>query len=377
MNTFSVDDTRYMAHALQLARRGLYTTDPNPRVGCVLVQRGQVIGEGWHVRAGEPHAEVHALRAAGEAARGATAFVTLEPCCHHGRTPPCTQALIAAGVARIVAAMPDPNPQVASQGVAELERAGIKVEIGLLRAEAESLNPGFISRMTRGRPLVRVKLAASLDGRTALASGESKWITGGAARADVQRLRARSSAILTGIGTVLADDPSLNVRDPEIGVGPEVVRQPMRVVVDGHLSMRPTAKMLSLPGKTMVVTAEDDSDYAEPLMAAGAEVVVLRNGTGRVDLAGLMQDLAERGVNELLVEAGATVCGGLLEAGLIDELVVYLAPHLLGSGARGMFNVAGLGEMQDRIQLTITDVRAVGADWRITAAVKSRSTESP
>ena len=374
---FSVDDTRHMARALELARRGLYTTDPNPRVGCVLVRGDQVVGEGWHVRAGEPHAEIHALQAAGAAARGATAYVTLEPCCHHGRTPPCTQALIEAGVARVVAAMPDPNPQVASQGIAELEQAGIKVEIGLLQAEAERLNPGFILRMTRGRPLVRVKLAASLDGRTALASGESKWISGEAARADVQRLRARSSAILTGIGTVLADDPSLTVRNPEIGPRPEAIRQPLRVVIDGHLSMRPTARMLSLPGKTMMVTAEDDSDYAEPLLAAGAEVVVLRDGSGRVDLAGLMQDLAERGVNELLVEAGATVCGGLLEAGLIDELVVYLAPHLLGSGARGMFNVSGIEQMQDRYALAITDVRAVGADWRVTATVKSRNPAAP
>jgi len=374
---FSVDDTRHMARALELARRGLYTTDPNPRVGCVLVRGGQVVGEGWHVRAGEPHAEIHALQAAGAAARGATAYVTLEPCRHHGRTPPCTQALIEAGVARVVAAMPDPNPQVASQGIAELEQAGINVEIGLLRAEAERLNPGFILRMTRGRPLVRVKLAASLDGRTALASGESKWISSEAARADVQRLRARSSAILTGIGTVLADNPSLTVRDPEIGPGPEAIRQPLRVVIDGHLSMRPTARMLSLPGKTMVVTAEDDSDYAEPLLAAGAEVVVLRDGSGRVDLTGLMQDLAELGVNELLVEAGATVCGGLLEAGLIDELVVYLAPHLLGSGARGMFNVPGIEQMQDRYQLEITDVRAVGADWRVTASVKSRDPAAP
>ena len=223
--SFSGDDARHMARALVLAARGLYTTDPNPRVGCVLVKDGQVVGEGWHERAGEPHAEVHALRAAGAAARGATAYVTLEPCCHHGRTPPCTRALIEAGVARVVAAMPDPNPRVASQGVAELERAGIKVEIGLLAAEAERLNPGFISRMTRDRPYVRVKLAASLDGRTALASGESKWITGESARADVQRLRARSSAILTGVGTVLADDPSLTVRDIEIN------RQPLRVVV--------------------------------------------------------------------------------------------------------------------------------------------------
>jgi len=361
--SFSGDDARHMARALVLAARGLYTTDPNPRVGCVLVKDGQVVGEGWHERAGEPHAEVHALRAAGAAARGATAYVTLEPCCHHGRTPPCTRALIEAGVARVVAAMPDPNPRVARQGVAELERAGIRVEIGLLAAEAERLNPGFISRMTRGRPYVRVKLAASLDGRTALASGESKWITGEAARADVQRLRARSSAILTGVGTVLADDPSLTVRDIEIK------RQPLRVVVDGNLSMRADARLLRLPGKTLVVTAADDADYAEPLLEAGAEVMVLAAGAGRVDLPLLMQDLAVREVNELLVEAGATVCGALLEAGVVDELVLYLAPHLLGSSARGLFNIPALESMADRVALDIVDVRAVGKDWRITAKI--------
>lgn len=362
--SFSGDDARHMARALVLAARGLYTTDPNPRVGCVLVKDGQVVGEGWHERAGEPHAEVHALRAAGAAARGATAYVTLEPCCHHGRTPPCTRALMEAGVARVVAAMPDPNPRVARQGVAELERAGIRVEIGLLAAEAERLNPGFVSRMTRGRPYVRVKLAASLDGRTALASGESKWITGESARADVQRLRARSSAILTGVGTVLADDPSLTVRDVEIK------RQPLRVVVDGNLSMRADARLLRLPGKTLVVTAADDADYAEPLLEAGAEVMVLAAGAGRVDLALLMQDLAVREVNELLVEAGATVCGALLEAGLVDELVLYLAPHLLGSSARGLFNIPALESMADRIALDIVDVRAVGKDWRITARIR-------
>lgn len=365
MSVFTPDDARYMARALQLARRGLYTTDPNPRVGCVLAKDGDVVGEGWHERAGGPHAEVVALNAAGAHSRGATAYVSLEPCCHYGRTPPCTRALIAAGVARVVAAIPDPNPKVASQGVAELEHAGMRVDIGLMQAEAERLNPGFLSRMTRGRPYVRVKLAASLDGRTALASGESKWITGAAARADVQRLRARSSAILTGIGTVLADDPSFTVRDLDIG------RQPLRVVLDGHLSMRPEARLLHLPGKTLVVTAADDDEYAEPLLAAGAEVMVLPDGPDTVDLAALMQDLGRREVNELLVEAGATVCGALLRAGLVDELVVYLAPHLLGSGARGMFNLAGLENMQDRVALRIQDVRAVGQDWRITASVKN------
>jgi len=365
MSAFSIEDVRHMARAVELARRGLYTTDPNPRVGCVLVRNGEVVGEGWHERAGEPHAEIMALRAADDRARAATAYVTLEPCCHQGRTPPCSQALIAAGVARVVAAMPDPNPQVASQGLAELERAGLRVEYGLLQAQAAELNPGFIARMTRGRPYVRIKLATSLDGRTALANGESKWISSEAARADVQRLRARSSAILTGIGTVLADDPSLTVRDLELG------RQPMRIVVDGHLSMRPDARMLSLPGKTLVVTAEDDAEAAEPLLTAGAEVMVLSQGAGRVDFARLMQDLAQREVNELLVEAGATICGVLLQAGLVDELVVYLAPHLLGSTARGMFNIPELSQMRERIGLDVVDMRAVGRDWRITARVQS------
>jgi diaminohydroxyphosphoribosylaminopyrimidine deaminase/5-amino-6-(5-phosphoribosylamino)uracil reductase len=360
MNNPSPEDVRHMARALQLAKRGLYTTDPNPRVGCVIVRDGQVVGEGWHRRAGEPHAEAHALAAAGQQARGATAYVSLEPCCHHGRTPPCSEALVKAGVARVVAAMPDPNPRVASQGIADLEKAGIRVDIGLLQAESERLNPGFISRMTRGRPYLRVKLAASLDGRTALANGESKWITGEAARADVQRLRARSSAILTGIGTVLADDPSLTVRDLDID------HQPLRVVVDPQLHMRPAARMLTLPGATLVVTSEEHANDAAALRAAGAEVFGL-------NLKLLLEHLAAREVNEVLVEAGATLCGELLQAGLVDELVLYLAPHLLGSGARGLFNIPGLEDMANRIVLDIQDVRAVGRDWRITAKIQNPS----
>jgi diaminohydroxyphosphoribosylaminopyrimidine deaminase/5-amino-6-(5-phosphoribosylamino)uracil reductase len=356
-----------MARALQLAKRGLYSTDPNPRVGCVIVRDGQVVGEGWHVRAGEAHAEVHALGAAGQQARGATAYVSLEPCCHHGRTPPCSEALINAGIVRVVAAMPDPNPRVASQGVAALERAGIRVDIGLLQAESERLNPGFIARMTRGRPYLRVKLAASLDGRSALASGVSKWITGEAARADVQRLRARSSAILTGIGTVLADDPSLTVRDLDIG------RQPLRVVVDPQLRMQPAARMLTLPGSTLVVTGEENASTAAALRAAGAEVIFLPLSSERMDLKLLLEQLAAREVNEVLVEAGATLCGELLRAGLVDELVLYLAPHLLGSDARGLFNIPGLGSMDDRIALDIQDVRAIGKDWRITAKLLTPS----
>ena len=352
-----------MARALQLAQRGLYTTDPNPRVGCVIVKDNRIVGEGWHERAGEAHAEIHALHAAGEQARGATAYVTLEPCCHQGRTPPCTVALIQAGITRVVCAMTDPNPRVAGQGMAALTAAGLHVESGLMQAQAEALNPGFISRMRRHRPYVRLKLAASLDGRTALADGVSQWITGEAARTDVQSLRARSSAILTGIGTVRADDPSLTVRAMDIG------RQPLRVVVDSDLRMSATAKMLHLPGATLVVAARENAAAAHRLVEAGAEVLLLPGATGRVDLAALMQHLATREVNELMVEAGAGLCGALLAAQLVDEIVIYYAPHLLGSGAQGMFVLPEMQTMQQRLALKIQDVRAVGEDWRVTVRV--------
>lgn len=359
----SARDAQFMAQALQLARRGLFTCDPNPRVGCVIAKDDQVVGTGWHARAGGPHAEIHALQVAGERARGATAYVTLEPCCHHGRTPPCTRALMEAGVARVVAAMVDPNPQVAGKGMETLREARIGVETGLMQAQAEALNPGFISRMRRGRPHVLAKLAVSLDGRTALAQGESRWITGAPARADVQALRARSSAIITGIGSVLADDPSLNVREFDIG------RQPLRVVVDSALRMPTTAKMLSLPGATLIVTARQQAENADRLLAAGAEVLYLPAMDGSVDLPGLMRHLAAREVNELMVEAGARLCGALLEAGLIDEIVIYYAPHILGSTAQGMFAIPGLENMQQRHALKIQDVRAIGDDWRVTARV--------
>ena len=362
--TFTDTDARHMARALELARRGLYTTDPNPRVGCVITKAGRVVGEGFHERAGAPHAEINALRAAGDAARGATVYLTLEPCCHHGKTPPCTTALVSAGVARVVAAMADPNPRVAGQGFAELTQAGIESARGLMQAEAEVLNPGFASRMQRGRPYVRVKLAASLDGRTALASGESKWITGEPARADVQHWRARSSAILPGIGTVLADDPALTVRAFDIG------RQPRRVVLDSRLRMSPQAKMLTLPGTTLVVTAASDGVRAEALQNAGAEVLALEKD-GHVDLAALMQALAAREVNELLVEAGATLSGALLEAGLADELVLYYAPLLLGDNGRGMFRLDAVTQMAARVELEIKDARPIGRDWRVIAKVAS------
>lgn len=360
--TVSADDARFMARALELARRGLNTTDPNPRVGCVLVRAGNVVGEGYHARAGEPHAEVHALAAAGTNAHGATAYVTLEPCCHHGRTPPCSQALIKAGVRRVVAAMRDPNPAVSGKGIEELERHGIAVYVGLMESEAEALNPGFVSRMKHGRPYVRVKLAASLDGRTALAGGESKWITGEAARLDVQRWRARSSAILTGVGTVLADNPRMNVREPA------AARQPLRVVLDSQWRTPPGCQMLHTPGATLIVGTRNDADRTGALRKAGAEVVVLPQSP-KVDLKGLMQLLAAREINEVLVESGATLVGALLRANLVDELIVYYAPHLLGSDARGMFSLPPLVQMSDRIKLNVIDVRAVGEDWRLRALV--------
>ncbi len=355
-----------MAAAVRLAGQGIYSTHPNPNVGCVIVNDGQVVGRGWHRCAGEPHAEILALREAGERARGADVYVTLEPCSHQGRTPPCAAALVAAGVGRVVAAMQDPNPLVAGQGLARLRDAGIAVETGLLENAARQLNPGFIRRMQHGRPWVRLKLAASLDGRTAMASGESRWITGEAARRDVQRLRARSSAIVTGIGTALADDPSLNVRlDAAQLHGVEPVRQPLRVVLDSQLQLPPSARLLSLPGETLVVTANTDKSAWQPLQAAGAEVVALETGGERPDPAAVLDLLGERGSNEVLLECGPTLAGAFMAAGLVDELVLYLAPHLMGDSARGLFHLPGLEKMQDRVQLEWVDVRRVGTDLRL------------
>ena len=359
---FSTDDHRFMAQALRLAERGLYSASPNPRVGCVIVRDGQVVGEGWHERAGTPHAEIHALQQAGEKMRGATVYVTLEPCSHHGRTPPCTDALIAADVARVVAAMRDPNPQVAGQGVERLARTGIQVEVGLMQAQALELNIGFVSRMTRARPWVRLKAAASLDGKTALNNGVSKWITGPAARSDVQHWRARSCAILTGVGTVLADDPQMNVREIE------TTRQPLRVIVDSNLKTPLSAKILA-GGNVLIACAIDDVLKIQALRAVGAEVLVLTSSDGRVDLARLLKVLAEREVNELMVEAGATLNGALLNAGLVDELILYLAPVLMGDAARGLFALPELQQMDQRKTLAVQDVRLVGKDIRVMARV--------
>ena len=373
----AADDYRFMARALKIARRGLYTTHPNPRVGCILVRDGEPVGEGYHRRAGEPHAEPNALRDAGADARGATAYVTLEPCCHQGRTPACTEALIEAGVNRVVAAMQDPNPRVAGAGFERLRQAGVEVVHGIMAAESETLNPGFIRRMQTGRPYVRCKLAMSLDGRTAMASGQSQWITGSAARLDVQRLRARSDAIVTGIGTVLADDPSMNVRI-EVGSGggigyDDALLQPLRVVLDSRLRMPASAKMVGLAGDTLVccVTAGPNQSLLE---AAGVEVRQLTGNSGRIDLGKLLDELGRRQINEVLIESGPTLAGEFLGAGWVDELVIYAAPHVMGDEARGLFRLPGLERMQDRIGLEINDLRMVGDDIRITARPLVRST---
>lgn len=358
--SFSADDFRLMAQALQLAERGLWTTSPNPRVGCVLVRDGEIVGSGWHRQAGGPHAEIHALQEAGDKARGATAYVTLEPCSHHGRTPPCAEALIGAGVARVVAAMQDPNPLVAGRGLAQLQAAGIATACGLLENEARELNIGFVSRMTRGRPWLRLKAAASLDGKTALNNGVSQWITGPEARQDGQRWRARACAVLTGIGTVRDDDPQLNVRDFE------TPRQPLRVVVDSRLETPVTAKILR-GGPVLVAGAVDDAAKSELLRSTGAEVLILPNAHGKVELPALLAALAERGINEVHAEAGFKLNGSLLREGLVDELLLYLAPCLIGHDAAGLFNLPALTALTDKRTLQLRDVRQIGGDIRILA----------
>ncbi|MDQ5906730.1 MAG: diaminohydroxyphosphoribosylaminopyrimidine deaminase [Pseudomonadota bacterium] len=357
---FSAADHEFMARALQLAERGLLSTTPNPRVGCVIVRDGIVIGEGWHQRAGEAHAEVHALQAAGAAAQGATAYVTLEPCSHHGRTPPCCEALQSAGIGRVIAAMQDPNPMVAGQGLAWLRDAGIETACGLMEAEARELNIGFVSRMTRGRPWLRLKAATSLDGRTALPNGESQWITGPEARLDGHRWRARACAILTGIGTVRDDDPQLTVR------GVETLRQPLRVVVDSRLEISPDARVLQ-GGRVLVVAAIEAPLQASIIEAAGAEVICLANADGKVDLPALLRELAKRGVNELHVEAGFKLNGSLMREGLVDELLLYVAPCLLGDASRGLFNLPELESLEEKRRMRWHELRQVGADLRIMA----------
>ncbi|MDX5363106.1 MAG: bifunctional diaminohydroxyphosphoribosylaminopyrimidine deaminase/5-amino-6-(5-phosphoribosylamino)uracil reductase RibD [Pseudazoarcus pumilus] len=356
--TFSTIDHAMMARALQLAARGLQTTTPNPRVGCVIVRDGAVIAEGWHERAGGPHAEAAALALAGEAARGATIYITLEPCAHHGRTPPCAEALVRAGVGRVVAAMSDPNPKVSGRGFALLEDAGIPWQVGLLETEARELNIGFISRMTRGRPWLRLKAASTLDGKTALENGVSQWITGPAARRDGHQWRARACAVLTGYGTVKADDPQLTVRDVPCS------RQPLRVVVDARLDTAPTARILQ-GGNVLIACAARDEARAAALEALGAEIVVLPNPAGKVDLPGLLGELAARGINEVHAEAGFKLNGSLLREGCVDELLLYMAPMLVGDAAMGLFNLAPFTSLDQALSPKLHDVRRIGDDIRI------------
>jgi len=364
-------DLEMMARALKLAARGQYTCMPNPAVGCVMAKGDVVVGEGWHQKAGEAHAEVNALQHAGDLAQGATAYVTLEPCSHYGRTPPCANALIAAGVSRVVYGMADPNPQVAGQGLGKLRQAGITVDGPILEAEARQLNKGFIKRQEQGLPWVTIKLAMSLDGRTAMESGESQWITGTAARQDVQRHRAKSCAIVTGIGTVLHDDPSLTVRADELGsdcqeeAATVAARQPLRVVVDSQLKTPADAKVLSSDGASLLVTAKGHSDRQ------GIEIVSLPDssylgGSDQVDLPALLALLAKKECNNVLVEAGAQLAGAFVHTGLVDELVIYMAPKLLGSSARPLLSLP-FDRMDQQVELDIQDIRQVGGDLRITA----------
>lgn len=367
-HVFSAADHGFMARALRLAELGLYSTTPNPRVGCVLVQGEHIVGEGWHRRAGEAHAEVNALCAAGDKARGATAYVTLEPCSHQGRTPPCADALRVAGVARVVAAMRDPNPLVAGQGLARLRDANIRSECGLLEEEARELNLGFVARMTCHRPWLRLKLAASLDGKTALHNGHSQWLTGPAARRDGHHWRARACAILSGIGTVRHDDPQLTVRELDPLHRASDIRQPLKVIVDSRLELPANARLLR-EGRVLVATTEQGharSRIAE-LTGRGAEILQLPDVDGRVDLSALLRVLAERGINEIHAEAGHRLSGTLLARGLVDELLLYLAPCLIGDKARGMFDLPALESLAGKRVLTIRDLRSLGSDLRVVA----------
>lgn len=364
-------DANYMAQALALARLGWYTTAPNPRVGCVLVKDHQIIAEGWHQWAGQAHAEVAALSVLSDpkAANGATAYVSLEPCSHHGRTGPCSQALIAAGVSRVVIAMQDPNPLVAGNGIKQLRDAGVQVDCGLLQADAEQLNRGFIKRMTRGLPYIRSKLAMSLDGRTALASGESQWITSSESRQDVQRFRAQAGAIVTGIDTVLADDCALTARVDFAH------KPPLRVVLDSRLRMPLDAKMLQLPGETWVLTVVDQPQQQQRLQAAGAKVQQVAAKNGRIDLLQAVKWLAQQQVNEVWVEAGATLNGALLDTNLVDEWLIYTAPCVLGNTARALFQMPGLGSMADKKQFKFSEVRQIGTDLRLRCTIPNQKDE--
>ena len=366
---FTAEDYRYMARALQLAKQGWYTTHPNPRVGCILVYDDKIIGEGFHRKAGELHAERIALSNATQSPKGATAYVTLEPCCHHGKTPPCTDGLIDAGVSRVVIAMQDPNPLVAGKGIAALQAAGIEVQCGLYEEQAKALNPGFIKRMQHNLPFVRCKMASSLDGRTAMANGESVWISSDQSRRDVQFLRAESSAVLTGIGTVLADDPSMNVRlsASDLSLDADLsVLQPFRVILDAELQTPVDSKILNLPGEVILFCQHDAVERAEQYWQDNIKVISVDSSQGNLDLKQVLEQLSDMQINEVLLETGATLAGSMLTAGLVDELIVYQAAHLMGDSGRGLMHLPELENMSDRIPLVIRDLRMIGQDCRIT-----------
>ena len=370
---FSAADYRYMARALQLAAKGRYSTHPNPRVGCVLVKNNRIIGEGFHRKAGEPHAERVALAHCSEDPAGATAYVTLEPCSHHGRTPPCADGLIEAGVARVVAAMQDPNPLVAGNGLKRLAGQGIEVQTGLLESAAMALNPGFIKLMQKGLPYVRCKLAASADGRTAMASGESVWITGSAARANVQRLRAEAAAVMTGSGTVVHDNPSMNVRltQNDLKLDQDLpVRQPLRVILDSSLQTRAEQQILTLPGDSLIFTGHANLHRAADYPAT--RIIGLDRHHEGLNLRQALEKLADLGINEVLLESGARLAGGMLSAGLIDELIVFQAPHLMGDSARGLLHLPAIENMQQRIELVVSDCRYYGDDLRTIYRIKTQ-----
>lgn len=379
-------DQSYMQRALQLAERGLFTTSPNPRVGCVIVKDNRIVGEGWHQKAGGPHAEVHALQQAGDNSRGATAYVTLEPCSHHGRTPPCAEALIKAGVRRVVGAVSDPNPDVAGRGYQKLRDAGIEVSESCLEDQARELNEGFFLRMARGRPLVRIKLAMSLDGRTAMASGESQWITGPEARRDVQTLRARSCAVITGADSVLTDNPSMTVRPQEAGldIPPELQRQPLRVIIDGQQRLHGDLRIFAEKGDILIAGSRPGQAIERP-EALGSITHWYAGHQGRTDLAALLDylgsselgsselgsgELGTQACNEVLVESGAQLAGAFVAAGLVDELVIYCAPTLLGSSARPLLSL-GLDKMKDQLRWHWQDVTMIGNDLRLTLRPES------
>jgi diaminohydroxyphosphoribosylaminopyrimidine deaminase/5-amino-6-(5-phosphoribosylamino)uracil reductase len=375
-SNFSADDYRYMQRAISLAKKGHYTTSPNPRVGCVIVKNNKIVGEGYHQKVGEGHAEVHALAQAGSNAQGSTAYVTLEPCSHYGRTPPCAEALVKAKVDTVIIAMTDPNPQVSGRGIALLEKAGISVKINLLQADAQALNPGFIHLMINKRPYVRCKLAASLDGKTAMKSGESKWITSPEARYDVQRLRAQSCAVITGADSVLTDNAKMTVRWHELGISQENypqarLRQPTRIIIDSQNRLTPNLALFEHSSEVILLRTSIEKSHTWPHFVKQVVLPSAKQDSDKsyVDLDAALDFIAQQGFNDVLIESGATLAGAFLSAGLIDELILYQAPKLLGSDAKSLVNMPKLNVLNDAVNLKINDIRMVGKDIRIIANI--------